>query len=94
MRSYAEDCFISKRGFALLAEVKWTGLRSINVYNTLLKEEEAVDALIRMICGNGDNCTNDIEELNIGMTNIQSENFIRLMSKINPQSLKRLKLST
>lgn len=93
MRSYAEDCHIGRRGFQLLTEVKWTGLKSINVYNTLLKEGEAVDALIRMICGNGDNCTNSIEELNIGMTNIESGNFIRLMSKINPRSLKRLRLS-
>ena len=77
----------------MLSEVKWTRLRSINAYNTLLKEGEAVDGLIGMICGNGDNCTNNIEELSIGMTNIESGNFIRLMSKINPQSLKKLRLS-
>lgn len=84
MRLHLEDCHIGKRGFALLANITWTGLNNLNVYNTLLKEREAVDAVIQMICGDGDNCTKNIEELNIGMTNIESSNFIRLMSLIKP----------
>jgi len=65
---------------------------TLNLNNNLLIENETADAIINMICQNDTiQCNNQLESLELTHTHITSDSFIKLISKVNQTTIKKLK---
>jgi len=69
-------------------------LTSIDLSHNLLIQNEAVDSILEIICKKDiEVCVNNVESLCFENTQIKREGFIKLVSKINKETIKELDMS-